>query len=194
MHAIRGTRENHVEPCESHPLWFARERDHLRSMRSVVRRLGPEWPQLQRAPYPNRATQRPTAQMAQGTGASSLQHFPPKSCTTLTWCPPCVNAWCSHTSNRPRRWRTYPAPRRRAAKALPLLHLLRSTIVRRDIVHSAGPPRPRPSVQEMSSPRPIPETILPRFRSSTDLHGTRMNSRLFSTSAKRPLARSTRRR
>ena len=57
-----------------------------------------------------------------------------------------------------------------------------------------GPPRWRPSVQEMVSPRAIPDTCLPRLRSSTGRQGTKVNSRLFSITAKRPLARSSLRR
>lgn len=57
-----------------------------------------------------------------------------------------------------------------------------------------GPLRCRPSVHEMDSPWATPDTCLPRLRSRTGRHGTSVNSRLFSMSANRPLARSSRRR
>jgi len=43
-------------------------------------------------------------------------------------------------------------------------------------------------VQEIPSPRTMPETCLPRWRSSTGRHGTSVKSRALSTTAKRPLA------
>jgi hypothetical protein len=39
-----------------------------------------------------------------------------------------------------------------------------------------GAPRCRPNVQEMVSPRSMPETALPRLRSSTGRHATRLNA------------------
>lgn len=52
-----------------------------------------------------------------------------------------------------------------------------------DRCYKDGPPRFRPSVQEMASPLTIPAICLPRLRSSTGRQGTSVNSRLFSTSA-----------
>src|SRR5580658_10205784 len=57
--------------------------------------------------------------------------------------------------------------------------------------HKDGPPRPRPIVQSKSSPCGIPATARPMWRSSTGLQGTSVNSRDFSITAKRPLAKST---
>jgi hypothetical protein len=50
-----------------------------------------------------------------------------------------------------------------------------------------GPPHPRPKLWLIASPRIMPDTFLPTCRSSTGRHGTRVNSRDFSTSANRPL-------
>src|SRR3546814_9599531 len=48
-----------------------------------------------------------------------------------------------------------------------------------------GPFLPRPKLQLTPSPRMIPVTGRPVWPSSTGRHGTRVNSRLFSTSANR---------
>jgi hypothetical protein len=57
-----------------------------------------------------------------------------------------------------------------------------------------GPLRCRPSVHEIVSLLAIPETCLPRLRSSTGRQGTSVNSRLFSIAANRRLASSIDRR